>query len=445
MGTSGKGVFSFLLITSDETLHEFLRGRFGPSGLTFECRQALPANLRRSSFGSRPVLIDLRMPEALKILSDLKAYHPDSKVAAFANGDFKKSEDALRMGANYIVFEREKPELLKDILFKTCQEAAIREELEYLRSLSEPRIIAKSPAMKKLLKDAEEAAASPLPVFLSGPAGSGRELVARHIHGGSGRAIMPFVSAGPEQEPLFAEAVLSARGGTLYIKETSAFSKEALEKLRALIQTGAFRQDESAPAISADVRLMAGHTGQDGTYPLFEGLPHMKLDVPPLRERKEDIVPLAECFIEEIGRFLGTGKKHLTKCAKTTLGELDYPGGAAELKNIIHRVYFLVKGRNINDKDLLGSEYLSRCSFKSFIEERLRGYFRRMAELGHSSLYDSVIGEVEKALIELALRETGGNKVRSAKALGMNRNTFRAKIKQLKIKETKTPPKDGNP
>ena len=433
---------TILLISSDEAYAGFLKKNLEPSGYIFELRGSLPANLRRQGYEARPLMIDLATPRSVEILSSFRAYHPEASIIAVSDGDFKKMEEALKAGASYVVFERNggDPHTLKEILRHIYEGFSARQELEALKALTEPKIVAKSARMKTSMKLAEDAATLPFPnadkpVVLFGRPGSGRELVARYIHLWSHRAGMPFVKV--EDEGGLAEAVMAARGGTLFIKELGVLGEESMAGIKTLIGKKEFLflfppHDGSGPA-KADVRVMSGCFCPEDAA-LLQGADYMGIEVPSIEERKEDIVPLANHFMEELSAFLKTGKKYFTKSARETLVGREYPGGVAELKKLVHRAYFLGTTSAIGDKDLLGSEFLGKCSFKNFLDERLRLYLRKMAQFERSNLYDTVVGEVEKALIELALSEMKGNKLRAAKALGMNRNTFRAKIKSLKIK-----------
>ncbi len=441
-----------LLISNDTAYAGFLKKNLEPSGYTFELRESLPANLRRTGYEARPLMIDLGTPRSVEILSSFRAYHPEASIIAVSNGDFQKMEEALKAGASYVVFERNggDPHTLKETLKRIYEGFSARQELEALKALTEPRIVAKSSCMKTAMKLAQDAATLPFPnadkpVVLFGQPGSGRELVARHIHLSSHRAGMPFVRV--EDDGSLADSVMASRGGTLFIKELKALGEESIAAIRGLIGKKEFylavkddgpREGDGRSGdqstLRADVRVMCGCFCTEDVS-LLQGIDYMGIEVPSIEERKEDIVPLANHFMEELSALLKTGKKYLTKSAREALVDREYPDGVSGLKKLVHRAYFLGTTSAIGDKDLLGSEFLGKYSFKNFLDERLRLYLRKMAQLERSNLYDTVVGEVEKALIELALSEMKGNKLRAAKALGMNRNTFRAKLKSLKIKE----------
>ncbi len=450
---SGEGRFAssdmadrtVLLISNDAAYAGFLKKNLEPSGYTFELRESLPANLRRPGYEARPLMIDLGMPRSVEILSSFKAYHPEASIIAVSNGNFRKMEEALKAGATYAVFERNSGDLhtLKETLRHIYEGFSARQELEMLRAITEPRLVAKSAGMKTAMRLADDAATLPFPnadkpVVLFGPPGSGRGLIAKYIHSSSHRAGMPFVMM--KGGDMLADSVMEARGGTLFIKDLKALGQENMALIKDLITRKEFRftgdghcSDGDAPgATGADVRVMLGCFCPEDSD-LLQGIDYMGIEVPPIEQRREDIVPLANSFLEELSAFLKAGKKYFTKSAREALMAREYPDGVEGLKKLVHRAYFLGTASAIGDKDLLGSEFLGKCSFKEFLDERLRLYLRKMSQLERSNLYDTVVGEVEKALIELALSEMGGNKLRAAKALGMNRNTFRAKLKSLKI------------
>ena len=440
------------LISDDTAFAGLLKENLPPSGYEVEWRRRLPSNLRQPGYGTRPVIIDLGLSESIPALSAFRAYHPEGGVIAVSNGNFRKTEEALKAGASYVVFERgaENLEILKETLRRVCEDISSKEELETLKSLAMPRIVARSAKMQSLLRQADETSTQTLPelekpLVLFGQPGAGRELMARYIHLKSRRSVMPFVTLVDEAK--LVPAALAARGGTLFIKEISMLGKDALAEVRKLASrkelsplgsngaNGCAGGNGGAPDgqadIRADVRVMSGCFCPEDVLAL-QSLEYLTLEVPSIEERREDIVPLAYLFIEELTAFLKSDGKYLTKSAREALLERKYPGGAAELKRLVQRAYFFSSGRGIRAKDLPGER--AGCSFRSFLEDRLRPYLGRMGGLPRSTIYETVMGEVEKALIELAMNEMKGNKLRAARALGMNRNTFRAKLKNLKIK-----------
>lgn len=157
-----------------------------------------------------------------------------------------------------------------------------------------------------------------------------------------------------------------------------------------------------------------------------------KIYIPPLKERKQDIIPLSYFFLKEIEEFLRLPSKELTKDAKEALVEHPWPENTYELKRVLTKAYILTRGKKITSRDLF-SEYKDRFSIRDFLEAKIGGFLKDFENLKNSNLYSTVMQEVEKALIDLALSETGGNQLKASKILGINRNTLNKKIKQYSL------------
>jgi DNA-binding NtrC family response regulator len=166
---------------------------------------------------------------------------------------------------------------------------------------------------------------------------------------------------------------------------------------------------------------------------LYTILNSVPLRVPSLRERKEDILPIAEYFLEKTVAKFGTGAKELSKEAEDFLLKYDWPGDVCELDEMIKKAVLLTSAEMIERKDLvLGN--VNCCSIKDFLEEKLKRYLKEMTQLNNCNLYSTVLSEVERSLISIVLKETGGNQLKAAKTLGINRNTLRTKIKEYQIR-----------
>ncbi len=153
-----------------------------------------------------------------------------------------------------------------------------------------------------------------------------------------------------------------------------------------------------------------------------------KIYIPPLRERKQDVIPLALYFLQEISDFLKIPTKELSKEAKDLIAEHTWNGNAYELKQCLAKACILSKHKKITTKDLFGA-YDDKLSIKSFLDQKIGGHLKDFGHIKNSNLYDTVIQEVEKALFALALNETGGNQVKASKILGINRNTLNKKLR----------------
>jgi len=169
------------------------------------------------------------------------------------------------------------------------------------------------------------------------------------------------------------------------------------------------------------------------TFELYEALLNSKkLYIPPLRERKQDIIPLANFFLQEISEFLKLPKKELSKDAQDALLDYSWTENAYQLKQCLAKAFLLTRHQRLTSKDLFG-EYNDQFSIRNFLELKLGNLLKEFANIGNSNLYETVIQEVEKALFILAINETGGNQVKAAKILGINRNTLNKKLKYYSL------------
>lgn len=325
-----------------------------------------------------------------------------------------------------------------------------------------PQIMGRSPKMLKVFKEIKKVAPKSLAVLISGESGTYKELVAKAIHYNSPRLNGPFVTVSFTSIPKdLAEAELfgyekgaftgatekrigkieAANGGTLFLDEISEMDIKVQAKLLRFIQDKEFSPLNSNNSIKADVRLigattknlkevLAGGQFREDLFHTFN-LAHVKM--PPLRERKEDIISLAKYFLEEAIRKFETGPKEFSKDAKDFLVKYQWPGNVRELEKTIKKATIFSNGTAILKKDLL-IEGVSSYSIKEFLEEKLKRYLEEMTKLENCNLYNNVLSEVEKSLITIVLKETGNNQLKAAKTLGINRNTLRAKIKEYKIR-----------
>jgi len=157
-----------------------------------------------------------------------------------------------------------------------------------------------------------------------------------------------------------------------------------------------------------------------------------KFYLPPLKERKQDIIPLANMLLHEIANFLCIPLKELSKEAKDAIVEYSWPENFYQLKQFLTKACLMTKNQKLKTKDIFG-EYNDKFSIKNFLESKLGNILGDLCHLDNSNLYDTVIQEVEKALFILVLNETGNNQVRAARILGINRNTLSKKLKNYNL------------
>lgn len=457
-----------LIIDDDEAITWVVKKALEPLGYKVTSRARLSSGLRAVKDGQL-ILLDIVLPDGsgLDALKDIRSSHPDALVIMVtAHGKMESTIEAMKEGAyDYI----EKPfdiEELKLNVEKAFRDMAMREELDKFRGLTaeaeEPQIVGRSPKVLKVFKNIGRVASKDITVMITGESGTGKELVAKAIHFNSNRRTGPFVainSASIPKDLLEAELfgwekgaftgakekhtgkIESANSGTLFLDEISELDINLQAKLLRFMQDKRFSPLGSNRVSEADVRIL-GATNCDLKDAVNKGLFRedlyyrfhvVEIKLPPLRERREDIQSLARHFLKDSEKRFETGKKELSKEAKDLLLKYNWPGNVRELENAIKRACVLSNGAIIEKRDLF-IEDTSSASIKDFLEDKLKNYLKDMTELDNCNLYETVISEVERALIKIVLNETGGNQIKASKTLGINRNTLRTKIKEYRIR-----------
>jgi two-component system nitrogen regulation response regulator GlnG len=459
-----------LVIDDDESVIWVIKKALEPLGYEVEAKTSVKAGVRAAP-GFKLVLSDLVLPDGngMDALKEIRSLNPDAHVIIVtAHGRMQSAIDAMKEGAyDYL----EKPfdiEELKIVVEKAFRDIALREELLSLRQSKDEtvshrvgQIVGKSRGMLKIFKEIGRIAPKDVTVLVSGESGTGKELVAKAIHNNSKRKFGAFVainSASIPRELLEAELfgwergaftgavqrttgkIQAADGGTLFLDEISELDIELQAKLLRFIQDQEYSMLGSSKTIKADVRII-GASNRDlkecvkkGRFrkDLYYRFNVIEVKLPPLRDRREDIISLARHFLKEACRTMELPVKDFSKDAEKSLLEYDWPGNVRELENTVKRVAILSKGSLIERRDLFASDY-SLCSIREFLEGKLDGYLNKMTRIENSNLYATVLSEVEKALFGIVLKETEGNQVKAAKLLGINRNTLSKKMKEYKL------------
>jgi len=458
-----------LIIDDDESISWVVQKAIEPLGYKVVSHTKLSSGLKAVKDSSQVILLDLVLPDGngLDGLRDIKSSNPDATVIMItAHGKMESTIEAMKEGAyDYI----EKPfdiEELKIVVEKAFKDISLREELRRLKETSveaeAPQIIGRSEKMLKVFKDIGRVATKDITVLITGESGTGKELIAKTVHYNSRRNSGPFVAINCASIPKdLIEAELfgwekgaftgakekrigkieSANGGTLFLDEIFELDLNLQAKLLRFLQDNEFSPLGSNKVTKADVRIIGAtnknlkEAASKGTFreDLYYRFNVVQIKLSPLRDRREDILPLAKHFLKEAQARFQTGQKELSKEAKDFITKYDWPGNVRELENTIKSACILSDGTTIEKRDLHVEEGNS-YSIKEFLEDKLKRYLRDMTKLETGNLYTAVMSEVEKALISIVLKETKGNQLKTAKTLGINRNTLRAKIKEYKIK-----------
>lgn len=335
-------------------------------------------------------------------------------------------------------------------------------------------LIGRSPAMQEIYRVLARLMATDLTVLVTGESGTGKELIARALHDYGKRRAGPFVAVNMAAIPRelieselfghekgsFTGATMRAAGrfeqadgGTLFLDEIGDMPLEAQTRLLRVLQEGEYTTVGGRTTIRANVRIVAA-THRDlrqlvahGLFreDLYYRLNVVPIRVPPLRERVEDIPELLRHFQAGLKKQ-GLPTKSIEPDAMARLQSYRWPGNVRELENMVRRLAALYSHEKIA-VEVIEAELAdngpavsedgsgqSREGLSDMVERHLKSYFKaHRNELPAAGLYDRILREVERPLIELSLAATGGNQIKSAHLLGLNRNTLRKKIRELDI------------
>ena len=445
-----------------------------------------PAALRQALAGDAgpDVLIsDLRMPgeSGLSLLGFVKDAHPALPVIVMtAYADLDNSVAALTGGAFELLPKPFDIDEAVDLVRRALVSAARSNQSVGAREApgQPPSLIGSAPAMKALFRVIGRLAGSDLSVLLIGESGTGKERIARALHETSRRAEQRFVALNVAAIPgelleseLFghekgafsgadqarAGYFEQAAGGTLFLDEIGDMPAETQTRLLRVLADGEFYRVGGHTPIRVDVRIIAA-THQDledrvarGDFreDLFHRLNVIRIHIPRLSERREDIPRLMEFFFRKAAGELGGETKVLLPETERFLTSLEWPGNVRQLENTIRRLTVTSPSEEITRPEIemvLGSQPAieplmgggSGDKLSSSVGKHLRRYFDlHGGVLPPPGLYTRILKEVEMPLIEIALEATGGNQAKCAELLGINRNTLRKKITDLDIRVTR--------
>jgi two-component system nitrogen regulation response regulator GlnG len=415
------------------------------------------------------VFLDVRMPgvDGLAALARMREVRADACVVVMtAHGTMETAIQAMQRGAyDYLT----KPFDLDEVLLlaeRALAAGRLTQEVARLRSgLQEVRefsaLIGRHPRMQDVYKTIGRIAGTDVTVLLGGESGTGKELVARAIHHYSRRAGRPFVAVSCAAIPgtllesemfghergAFTDAKERrlgrfelAHGGTLYLDEIGDMPLELQTKLLRALQERTIERLGGHESIRIDVRVLAA-TNRDlealmreGKFreDLFYRLNVVTLNLPPLRERRRDIPLLVEHFLAKYATELG--ECGVAPDALDRLVGHDWPGNVRELENVVQRAMVMATSGVVLPEHLpigpvsAAASVAVDASLEEIIERKLIECVRGLRDHAGANLYDLMIGLVEKPLLRAVLRETGGNQVRAAQILGINRNTLRKKL-----------------
>ena len=396
-------------------------------------------------------LVDLRLPDidGIQVLRDLRTRHPQTAVIMItAFGHIESVVAAMKNGAtDYLEKPFQHLEKLRISVTRALEEVKARREITRLQGMQEGKyrtsqIIGESATTRRLREVITQLAQSEAhTILVQGESGTGKELVARGLHFESGRRNSPFmeVNCAAITETLFESELFGhekgaftdakatkkglmelADGGTLFLDEVGEIPLASQAKLLRCLQERTLKRVGGTRDLKVDVRVIAATNRsleimvKEGKFreDLFYRLNVIPLTIPPLRERKEDILPLARHFLAEANSTFHKAVKRLATEAETLLLAYGWPGNVRELKNLIERLVILSTGDAI-ESDQLPLPFAGATDGPSAEE---------------ASSEPRTLEAVERAYIVKVLRQVNGNKSEAAKILGITRQTLRKKL-----------------
>ncbi len=438
---------AILIVDDEESVRESLNLWFTEDGYRVECAEnAKEALFKLESDVFDIILTDLKMPgmDGLELLQRIKTLNKDSIIivmTAFATVD--TAVKALKEGAFDYVTKPFDPDDLSHLIRNATKQISLAHENETLKnrvnSLENVEdLIGKSEAIKKVLKEVESVAPTNSSVIITGESGTGKELVARAIHANSLRKFYPLVSVhcGALTESLleselfghekgaFTGALYNRKGrfemadsGTIFLDEIATISQKMQVELLRVLETKKFMRVGGNKEISSDFRVICA-TNRDlkgmvekGTFreDLYYRLNVMNIQVPPLRERVDDIPLLVDYFIEKYCTSMNKPTVTIEPAALKRIMGYQFPGNIRELENMIERAIVVGSGKKIELKDLPIEKEAIDTSVES-------------------------LDDFEKLFILKILKKYGWNISRTAQALKVDRVTLYNKIKKYGLK-----------
>lgn len=429
------------------------------------------------SFSS--IILDITMPDmsGFDVLRKLRSRGINPPVIIItAQNTVKNAIDAMKQGAYDYISKPFDLDEVKITVQRAIESYENSKKLDMLKAEtaegdSLQDIVGKSQVMLNIYKMIGRVAERDITVLVIGESGTGKELVARAIHQNSMRREAKLVAVNIAAIPkdlleselfgyekgAFTGASLPKQGrfeeahrGTLLLDEIGDMPPELQTKLLRILEERKFYRLGSEKPTPVDVRIIASTNKNlekevaEGRFreDLYYRLNAITIEIPPLRKRIEDVVPLIEHFLNKYSKELGVAKRTVSEEAKELVLSYNWPGNVRELENIIKRMLVLTSDSVITNKTLLdAAPYLEargkreRESFDQLIEDELN-YLIETGNADHQDhIYNQVIKKVEKPLIVALLRITNGNKKKAAQMLGINRNTLSKKMEELGLEE----------
>src|SRR5687767_6848852 len=449
-----------LFVDDEDALRTLMAERLAERG--FEVVQAASGEKALElldQFAFDIVITDLRMPgvDGMRVIESARDRYPGIVAVVISGyGTLKDAVDATKRGASDFIAKPFQFDELHQKVQKALEERRLRSENAYLRSQLEERyqfggILGRSRPMQALFQLLETVARSSSTILVTGETGTGKEVVARAIHHNSPRRANRFValncSAIPETlleaelfghvRGAFTGAVGNRQGrleqahrGTLLLDEVGTMSPALQAKLLRVLQEREFERVGDSHTVKIDVRVIAATHSDlakmvaDGTFreDLFYRLNVLPVQLPPLRDRRDDIPLLVQHFLQRLAADNGRGAMTVSQDAMRRLMAYRWPGNVRQLENVVERAMAFSQGRSHIDVQDLPPEIQNQTGI-------VEGADTWLPEDGID--FESYIERIELSLIQRSLERTRGNKRQAARLLNLKRTTLIEKLKRL--------------
>jgi DNA-binding NtrC family response regulator len=455
---SGTALGSILIIDDEMSIRESLETLLGMEGYNVETAEGGEEGLVK--LASAPVdlvLLDFALPgkNGLEILEEIRERDPNLPVIMItAYGTVENAVRAIRAGAtNFIQKPWDNEKLLADVRASIARGRVEEENIQLKRALkrrySFENIVGKSECMLRIFDLVSQVAPSRSTVLIQGESGTGKELIAKAIHAHSPRKDRPFVPVNTGSMPAdllestlfghvkgaFTSAISSKKGlfevadrGTLFLDEIGTMSIETQAKILRVLQDRRFMHLGGVQELQVDVRIIAAtnvdlrQLVKEGRFreDLYYRLNVITIDLPPLRNRTEDIPLLVHHFLKHFSEENGLSLRQISSDALRALMSYSWPGNVRELENVIERSVVLSSGGTIS-LDLLPDHIIGRNSMTSIFEHR-----------PDASLFE-IMEDCEKRIIIDMLERCAWNQTEAAEKFHIPLSTLNQKIKRLNI------------
>ncbi|MCW5615760.1 MAG: nitrogen regulation protein NR(I) [Rhodocyclaceae bacterium] len=457
------------IVDDDRSIRWVLEKALAREGIehrSFSSARDVLDEFRRSNEVPRVLVSDIRMPgeSGLELLKEVKARHPqlpviimtaysdlDSAVAAFQGGAFEYLPKPFDVD--------QAVSLVRRAIEQGAEDQVVGEEAALA-----PEILGQAPSMQEVFRAIGRLSQSHATVMITGESGSGKELVARALHRHSPRREAPFVAINTAAIPrdlleselfghergAFTGATAQRRGrfeqaegGTLFLDEIGDMPPELQTRLLRVLSDGHYYRVGGHQPIKANVRVIAAtHQNledrvRQGLFreDLFHRLNVIRLRLPPLRERREDVALLVKHFLQKSARELGVEPKRLTEGALRHMQAQTFPGNVRQLENVCHWLTVMAPGQVVDEADLPPEmrEPGDASPSPGNWTQALGAEADRLLAESPGEVHERLQREFERVLIRRAMHATGDRRVEAAQLLGLGRNTITRKIQELGI------------